>query len=61
MPREPPAKAFQGLRVSRQFIRQEFEGHEAAQFGVLGFVNHAHAATTEFLDNAVVRDGLVNH
>src|SRR6266700_6675985 len=55
------AKAFQGLRISRQFIRQELEGHETAKLGVLGLVNHAHAATTKFLDNAVVRDGLVNH
>src|SRR5258708_31583881 len=56
-----PAKAFQSLRVPRQFIGQELEGHETAKLGVLGLVNHAHAATTKFLDNAVVRDGLVNH
>src|ERR1700682_974492 len=28
---------------------------------VLSLIDHAHPATTEFLDNAVVRDGLVNH
>ena len=28
---------------------------------VLSLIDHAHPAATEFLDNAVVRDGLVNH
>ena len=56
-----PAKAFQCLRVSRQFIGEEFEGDEAAKFGVLSFIDHTHAAATELLDDAVVRDGLVDH
>ena len=55
------AKPFQCLRVSRQFLGQEFEGHEAAKVGVLSFIDHAHAAATEFFDNAVVRDGLADH
>src|ERR1700682_6098129 len=28
---------------------------------VLSLIDHAHPAATKFLDNAVVRDGLVNH
>src|SRR6266498_2134010 len=28
---------------------------------VLSLIDHAHPAATEFLDNAVMRDGLVNH
>ena len=56
-----PAKAFQGLRVPRQVIGQEFEGDEAAKVGVFSFVNHPHAAPAELLDDAVVRDGLVDH
>src|ERR1700694_378495 len=28
---------------------------------VLSLIDHAHPAATEFLDNAVVRDGLVDH
>src|SRR5258706_11944176 len=56
-----PAKTLQWLRVVRQFIGQEFQGHETAKLGVFSFVNNTHAATTELLDDAVVRDGLVNH
>ena len=44
-----------------EFIGKEFEGDEAAQLGVFSFVNNTHAATTELLDDAVVRDGLVDH
>ena len=55
------AETFQGLRVSRNIVRQEFESDEAAKFGVLGLVDHTHAAATEFLDDAVVRDGLADH
>jgi len=53
-----PAKPFEGLRITRESIRQEFEGHEAAEVGVFRFVDHAHAAATELLDNAVMRNGL---
>ncbi len=28
---------------------------------IFGFVDHAHAAATQFLDNSVVRDGLADH
>jgi hypothetical protein len=55
------AKAFQGLRVFRQFVGQEFKGDETAQFGVLSLVDHSHAAATEFFDNAVVRGGWADH
>jgi hypothetical protein len=55
------AKAFERLRVARQFIGQELEGDEAAEFGVFGLVDHAHAAAAEFFDDAVVGDGLVDH
>src|ERR1700687_4589142 len=56
-----PAKAFQRLRVARQFIGQEFQGDEATKLGVLSFIDHAHAATAKLLDDAVVRDGLADH
>ena len=55
------AKAFESLRVAGQIIREELEGDEAAQFGVLSLVDHAHASAAKFLDNAVVGDGLVDH
>ena len=56
-----PAKAFQRLRVSRQFIGQEFEGDKAAKLRILSLIDHTHAATTKLIDDAVMRDGLVDH
>jgi hypothetical protein len=32
-----------------------------AQIEVFRFINHAHATTAEFFDNAVMRDGLADH
>ena len=55
------AKAFQGLRVLRQRVGQEFKGNETAKFGVLSLVDDSHAAATEFFDNAVVRNRLADH
>src|SRR6266702_3723879 len=40
---------------------QELECDEAVEFGVLGFVDHTHAATTQLLHDAVMRDGLADH
>ena len=49
------------LRITRNFVGQEFERDEAMEPRVFGFVDDAHPATTEFFDNAVVRDSLANH
>ena len=54
-------KSFESLRVSRQFIGQEFEGDEAPKLCVLGLVDHTHSPAAELLDDAVVRDGLAEH
>jgi len=40
---------------------QEFESHKATELHALGLIDHTHPAAAEFLDDAVVRDGLVNH
>ena len=55
------AKAFQRLWVSRQFIGQEFQSDEAAKLGVFGFVDDTHPTAAQLLNNAVVRDDLVDH
>src|SRR5580704_838948 len=55
------AKTLQRLRIAREVIGQEFEGDEAAEFGVFGFIDYAHAAIAKLLDDAVVRNGLVDH
>ena len=55
------AEAFQGLRVFGHRFRQELQSDHAAEFEVLGLVDHTHPAATELLDDAVVRDGLPEH
>jgi len=42
-------------------VRQEFEGDEAAEVHILGFIDHTHPTAPEFLDDAVVRDRLTYH
>src|ERR1700722_286340 len=55
------AETLEGLRVAGKLVGQEFESDEAAEFSVLGFVDHAHAAAAELFHDAVVGDGLVDH
>ena len=52
------AKALQSLRVFGHVLRQELQSNKAAEFEVLSFINHTHAAATELFDDAVVRDCL---
>ena len=54
-------KTFQRLRVLRQLVGQEFQGDEPTQVGVLGLIHHTHAAATELIHDAIVRDGLADH
>jgi hypothetical protein len=54
-------KTGERLRIAGQLLRQEFERDKTMEARVLGFIDHAHAATPEFLDDAVVRNGLANH
>src|SRR6266478_5413794 len=49
------------LRVTGNLLRQELEGDEAMQPRVLSLIDDAHTPSTEFLDDAVVRDGLAYH
>src|ERR1700675_2052460 len=53
-------EAGKSLRVLGYFIRQEFQGDEAVELDVLGFVDDAHPTTTKLLDDAVVRDGFAD-
>src|ERR1700688_1349707 len=55
------AEALQCQRVLRHLIGQEFQSDKAAKIGVLGLVNYTHAAATELLHNAIVRDCLAEH
>src|SRR5713226_91452 len=55
-----PLKTGQSLRVFGYFVGQKLQGHKAVELDVLSLVDHAHAAASEFLDDAVVRDGLAD-
>src|SRR5215469_174430 len=54
-------EASQGQRIASNIVRQEFESDETMQARVLGLINHSHSATTQLLDDPVVRDGLIDH
>ena len=46
----------------RDFLRrQDFDGDKAIEVRVPGFVNHAHPALAQFLDDLVVRNGPSDH
>src|ERR1700683_873368 len=51
----------QRLRVAGKFVGQKLKGNETLQPRVFRFVNHAHPATTELFNNAVMGDGLADH
>src|SRR5947207_4474576 len=61
LPCEGERDAQSRLRITGHFWRQELQPNEAMQAGVLGLVHNAHAAAAEFLNDAVVRDGLADH
>src|SRR6202044_1685982 len=49
-----------GLRVARHIGREKLQRYKATQAGILGLVNDPHAPAAEFLDDAVMGDGLAN-
>src|SRR5271154_7028337 len=54
-------KTGERLRVFGYVVGQELKGYEPAELYVFGFVDHTHPAAAEFLDDAIVRDGLADH
>ena len=51
----------QRLRIFGYIVRQKLQGDKAMQLYVFGLVDHAHSAAAQFLDNAVMGDGLADH
>src|SRR5882724_3371241 len=49
------------LGIVRKALRQDLDGHVAAELGVGGTVDFAHAAFAQLGSDAVVRDGLRAH
>src|ERR1700745_3292633 len=54
-------ETFQCLWIGGYVGGQEFEGDGASEFDVFGLIDDAHATAAEFVDDAVVGDGLANH
>src|SRR5208283_2247962 len=49
------------LWIAGKLFRQKFEGGKSVKPRVLGLVHHTHATAAELLDDAVMRDDLVDH
>ena len=56
-----PLEAGQGLSVFGDVNGQKLQGYKSVEGCVLGLVDNPHAAATQLLDDAVVRDGLADH
>src|SRR5215475_399881 len=54
-------EALEGMRIILDVGRQKLERDEASEFGVSGFVDDAHPAATEFLDDPIVRNDAADH
>ena len=50
------AKTLKRLRVVCEFFGKKLQRNMAAELQVFGFVNHAHAATADLAENAVMAD-----
>ena len=55
------AKALQSQRIASDIVGKKLEGHKPAQAAVFGLVDHAHAATADFVRNPVVGNRRVDH
>src|SRR5882762_434369 len=54
-------EAFERLRIAVRVLWEKFQGDAAAELGVFGFVDDAHAAASKFAEDFVVGDGFVEH
>jgi hypothetical protein len=53
-------KPSQRLGIFGNLIRQEFQGDKSVKSYVLSFVDDTHPAAAQFLNDAIVRNGLAN-
>src|SRR5207253_10777923 len=56
-----PLETTQCLWVLRHFVRQKLQSDETVKLDVLGLVDHTHPATAKLLNDAVVRNRLIDH
>jgi hypothetical protein len=55
------AETLQRLGILLQVIGEKFQSDDAVKAGVQGLVDDTHSASAEFFQDAIVRDGPVNH
>jgi len=53
------AKTLECLMILGEVVGKKLESDKASEAGVFGLVDQSHAAAAEFLDDPIVRDGLV--
>src|ERR1039458_3430160 len=53
-------KPLQQLAVLCHFGRKKFQGHAAAELGVLGFVHYTHPTRAQFAQNLVMQEALAD-
>ena len=51
-------ESVQGLGMAGEIVGEEFQSNKSLKPAILGLVNNPHATATQFLNNAVMRDGL---
>ena len=56
-----PGESVRAIAGLSYVLGQKLQCDKAAKLSVLRLIDDTHAATTEFLDDAVVRDGLSDH
>src|SRR5215472_13984955 len=54
-------KPLHRMVIAGEVIRQEFESDLAAELGVFSLIDNAHAATAQFLQDAVMGNRLADH
>jgi len=55
------AETLECLCVQSQIFGKKFQGHETGEAGIFGFVDYTHPSSAEFLEDAVMRNGLSEH
>jgi hypothetical protein len=63
-PRRGPSlalKAVQRLAVAEQVVRNELQGHMAAEAHIFRLIDNAHASTADFPQDSIVGDCLADH
>ena len=54
-------ETLQRLAILSYIFGQELQGNKTVEPGILGLIHHTHPAATDLLNDAIVRDGLVDH